>query len=172
MPFKLTFNADPTGAYARAEEKAKRELAAKIAAGRKEYGPARCRDVVAYMAQGHTLTAYAGYLGVSRGRVDDWIKTYPEFAEAAECGRAAAVQFWEKEQKTAQTEGRSSAAAAFALKNLSPLDWREKIEVKSDVRVSTTQEELADAIDRKFSKLIEHDPTLDVQSVTPRKTRH
>ncbi|UCI32548.1 hypothetical protein [Mesorhizobium sp. B4-1-4] len=153
MPFKLHFDVNSVA----------KPRAVRV------YSAVHCDSVISYMKQGHTVTAYCGVAGISRKLFDEWALEHPELAEAIERGRAAAVLYWEKEQASALRDGRSAVVATFALKNLAPTEWREKVEINTHLHITTSQAELVDAIDRKFNKLIEHDP---VESGDPRKTRH
>lgn len=56
-----------------------------------DYTPDACAIVVALMANGLSLTAAAGAMGISCATIDAWIKRHDEFREAVSRGRAARV---------------------------------------------------------------------------------
>jgi len=54
-----------------------------------------CRQVVEFMSQGGSIVSFAGTIGVSKQRVYDWSKRYPDFRDAYKRGKAAALCWWE-----------------------------------------------------------------------------
>ncbi len=94
-----------------------------------EYTPKLCGEIVDYMGLGYSLTAFAGWAGVSRETLKTWMDENPEFAAAAERGRAARTRFLEK-QFLDGGPGLKVAAHVFALKNAAPEDWRDRPEAE------------------------------------------
>src|SRR5690606_1420426 len=92
-----------------------------------KYSPAYCEEVIRFLAQGHSVTAFAGEIGVARSTVFKWAAEIPEFSDALSIGQAKAVATWERVLlEIARNGGGNATAAIFALKNRAPDDWREK----------------------------------------------
>lgn len=93
-----------------------------------KYQPEYCEEVIACLAEGHSVTAFAGRIGVSRVTVFNWANEYPEFFNALKIGQARAVEFWEKIlAKVARDGGGNATAVIFALKNRAAEDWSDKV---------------------------------------------
>lgn len=96
-----------------------------------KYNPDRCAEVIASSAEGHSLTGYAGSIGVTQQTITNWAKQYPEFADAVAEAKAACLLCWEKKLIAAANDKKDSgniAAIIFALKNRGPDDWRERVD--------------------------------------------
>jgi transposase len=89
-----------------------------------EYKPEYCQRVIDYMAQGYSLSAFAGSIRKSRETIYGWITTYPDFSHAVEVARAARLVPWEQKLRTSEKSG-EVAATIFALKNTNAEEWRE-----------------------------------------------
>jgi hypothetical protein len=76
------------------------------------------------MAQGHSLTAFAGLVRVGRETVYGWISAHSEFSDAVSRARAARTLAGERKLMAA-TRGGEVAAAIFLLKNCDPSEWRD-----------------------------------------------
>jgi hypothetical protein len=100
-----------------------------MTAGRpSKYQSAYCEEVVNCLAEGHSVTAFAGRIGVARSTVFKWAAEIPEFSDALKVGQAKAVGFWEKILASVAREGKGNATAViFALKNRAGEDWADKI---------------------------------------------
>lgn len=78
------------------------------------------------MADGYSLAALAGELGVSRQTVYNWTEQHPEFFDAVKAGQAKAVLWWEKANRNLAITGEGNATACvFGLKNRASDDWRD-----------------------------------------------
>ena len=101
----------------------------KHAGGRpSKYDPKYCAEVIEFLAKGHSVTAFAGSIRVSRSTVFNWADTNPEFLDALKVGQARATQFWEAILANVATSGKGNATAAiFGLKNRAPEDWRDRM---------------------------------------------
>lgn len=95
--------------------------------GARPYDPVYCDLVVRDMAEGYSLTAFAGSIGASRGAIDAWIGVHPVFAEAVERGRALRLRRWEQMGLDCATKGAPGSGAVsmiiFGLKNLGDEAW-------------------------------------------------
>ena len=101
-------------------------------AGRKvgrpsSYDPAYCIEVVKFLAGGHSVTAFAGHIGVARSTIFKWADEIVEFSDALKVGQAKATAFWEDILvKVARDGGGNATAAIFGLKNRAGEDWADK----------------------------------------------
>lgn len=100
-----------------------------MAGGRpSKYSPAYCNEVIECLSEGHSVTAFAGRIGVARSTVFKWADEYPEFSDALKVGQAKATSFWETILvKVAREGGGNATAAIFGLKNRASDDWADKI---------------------------------------------
>jgi Helix-turn-helix domain of resolvase len=90
------------------------------------YKEAYCNEVIECLAKGHSITAFAGEIGVARSTIFDWMKALEVFKEACERGAAKAVLFWEKELLNCAKTGKGNVTAIiFGLKNRAHEDWRD-----------------------------------------------
>lgn len=119
------------------------------------YKPAYCNEIIQYLAEGHTLKAFAGHIGVGLRTVYDWIKRYEDFAEAHEIAEAKSLCFWE-DRLIASANGENKDAAPsvliFGVKNRGAEHWRDvqKVEVGKPGEFSgMTDEELDQFISRE-----------------------
>jgi len=97
-----------------------------------KFKPAYCNEVIQHMAEGASLTSFAGEIGVARSTINQWMEDHPEFSEAARVGKAKCAAWWEKQGRAIVQGGGgpgASTLAVFGIKNMAPDDWREKQEV-------------------------------------------
>jgi hypothetical protein len=93
-----------------------------------KYSPDYCSEVVIFLSEGHSVTAFAGHIGVSRATVFNWANEHSEFLDALKAGQAAATKFWEAILiKVARDGGGNATAAIFGLKNRASEDWADKV---------------------------------------------
>lgn len=96
-----------------------------------KYSPAYCNEVVECLAEGHSVTGFAGLIGVTRSTIYKWVEDHPDFAEAMKIGQAKAVYFWEKNLISVAQKGVGNAACSiFGVKNRAPEDWADKIQTE------------------------------------------
>lgn len=94
-----------------------------------KYSEAYGNELIACMAEGRSVAAFAGRIGVSRSTIYKWAEEYEEFSDAMKVGHAKAADYWEGVlTKIAVDGGGSAAAAIFALKNRASDEWRDKQE--------------------------------------------
>lgn len=90
------------------------------------YDPRFCDEVVEFLKDGYSLTAFAGNIGVARSTVFKWAEQHEEFSDAIKRGQAAATLWWEKANRTLATTGQGNATACiFGLKNRAAEDWKD-----------------------------------------------
>jgi transposase-like protein len=94
-----------------------------------KYSAAYCREVISCLSEGHSVTAFAGRIGVARSTVFKWAEETPEFSDALKVGQAKATEYWENILKSVARDGKGNATAAiFGLKNRAGDDWRDKVD--------------------------------------------
>lgn len=92
------------------------------------YKASYCEEVIELLAKGHSITAFAGSVGVDRSTVFRWMDEKPEFKDSVKVGQALAVKFWEGIiTKIAAEGGGNATAAIFGLKNRAADDWSDKV---------------------------------------------
>jgi len=114
------------------------------------YKPEYCEAVVDDMAQGFSLTAFAGLIGVDRTTIGEWMNVHPEFSRAVMRGKALQVRKWEADaQRIAMVGGGCGSATIvmFGLKNMGGDEWREKQESQAN-----TPQELVIKVEGGFAK--------------------
>lgn len=95
-------------------------------------------EAIEFLSQGYSLTAFAGYIGVSRETVYAWSDANQEFSDAIKVGRAKGQSLWEERLSAQAASGEGNTAAMiFAMKNLYQDDWREKQSVEMSGKVTT-----------------------------------
>jgi hypothetical protein len=96
-----------------------------------KYDQAFCDDVIDFLSQGYSVTAWAGSKRVARSTVYKWASEHPEFSDALNIGQAASALWWETCLRTNATTGDgASSAIIFGLKNRAADDWRDKQEIE------------------------------------------
>jgi len=94
-----------------------------------KYTEARGEELIGWMAEGYSLTAAAGKMGIHRDTVYQWAEEKPEFSDALKRGRALAAAWWERMARRAAENNEGSASVIiFALKNRVSDEWRDKVE--------------------------------------------
>ena len=100
-----------------------------------KYSEAYCTEVITFMEEGYSLTAFAAEIGVCRDTVTEWCSTYPEFSVAVKKAKAKCARWWEARGRDSAMTGQGNATSViFGLKNMAPDDWREKSEVNMNVK--------------------------------------
>jgi hypothetical protein len=93
-----------------------------------KYSPAYAEEVITYCAQGYSLTAFAGSIGVCRRTIAEWSEAHPEFLQAVSRAKAKRAEWWETKALDVATNGGTGGRATmviFGLKNHAPEDFRE-----------------------------------------------
>ena len=104
----------------------------KHAGGRpSEYRPEYCDMVIEFMAQGYSLTAFAGSIRKSKDQIYRWIVAHSEFSNAVTRARSARVAALEAKLLRSR-KGAETSAAIFALRNADPTEWRDVRNVQHD----------------------------------------
>jgi transcriptional regulator with XRE-family HTH domain len=126
-----------------------------------KYEPEFCERAREFLAQGYSLAAFAGSIGVSYSTVRLWEQEHPEFSAAVKDGRAGATLWWENRARALAQGGEGNATTViFGLKNRAPEEWKDKRETELSGRVeyaNMTEEE----IDARLAKLMGGDEPPD-----------
>lgn len=93
-----------------------------------DYRDDYCDRVIEFMKSGFSLTAFAGEIRVSRETIYEWARVHPEFSDAVRIAQASRTGTLEKGLLDQELAGPQITARIFALKNASPLDWRDRHE--------------------------------------------
>lgn len=110
------------------------------------YDPAFCQEAEQFIAEGYSVAAFAGHIGVAVRTVYNWMESHPEFMHSVKVGQAGAVAWWEKRLRDMAENGQGNATAIiFGLKNRAPEEWRDKTETEhsGSVTVDSPAEKLA-----------------------------
>lgn len=98
-----------------------------------KYDPAYCDQLVEFMAQGYSLAAFAGGIGVCKATLNVWAAEHPEFLDALSRGKCKRALQWERMGiEIAKGNGGPGASTMviFGLKNVGEGEWRDKQEVE------------------------------------------
>jgi transposase len=93
------------------------------------YKEAYCNEVIQHCAQGWSLTAFAGEIGVSRECISEWCRVHPEFSVSVKKAKAKCAAWWEGKGRAGVTGDKdvNPTLAIFGLKNMAPDDWADVI---------------------------------------------
>lgn len=87
-----------------------------------KYDPAFCDVIRSKMAEGFSKTAVAGFMGINRDTLLEWVSRHPEFSGAVKDGEAARTFKLEGDLLSAP-DGPNVTSRIFALKNAAPQEW-------------------------------------------------
>lgn len=126
--------------------------------------PTKYRDefatqVVQFCAQGFSLTAFAGSIGVARDTITEWQDVHSEFSAACKRAKSGSVLWWERKAQKLASRGGSGGQTAmciFMLKNHAPEEFRERVELTGKDGGALALELLLSRLDEP--KTIEHEP--------------
>jgi transposase len=106
------------------------------------YDEGYCDKAVAFLAEGYSVAAFAGEIGVAKSTVYEWIDRHPDFSDAVKRGQAKAVLWWEKRNiEFAKTGEGNATSIIFGLKNRASDEWRDKVETEHSGGVTYTKVE-------------------------------
>lgn len=90
------------------------------------YDPEYCEQAITFLADGYSLAALAGHIGVARSTIYKWVDEHEEFSDAVKRGQAKAVLWWENANRSLATGGEGNATSiVFGLKNRAADEWRD-----------------------------------------------
>lgn len=95
-----------------------------------KYDPAYCEQVIEAGAEGYSLTAFAGKIGVNRDTLHEWASAHPEFSDAVKTHKAKRTVWWEDRLRSIAQNGGAGGAATvtiFGLKNVAPEEFADRV---------------------------------------------
>jgi hypothetical protein len=101
--------------------------------------------IVADMAKGYSMSAFAGLIGVNRDTLHQWAKDHSDFSEAVSRGKAARLRDWEGVAIEMRRHGGGPGGATitmFGLKNMGGGEWDSA--EKTDVKITADVKHTAD----------------------------
>lgn len=89
------------------------------------YSPDVVPQVEALVAQGYSMTAVAGGVGVATSTLYEWANTHEELSEAIKRARPAGIKWWEDKHRAAIEAGQTynMTGIIFGLKNRARDEW-------------------------------------------------
>ena len=139
------------------------------------YRPEYCEMVIQRMSEGFSLTAFAGFIGVSKHAIYEWIAAHADFGNAVARARAARVAALETKLLRSR-KGAETTAAIFALRNADPEEWRDvkhqEHQHLHQIRQLTDAQLNAIAAQGPTPALIEAKPVKAVEAVTEVTSDH
>jgi hypothetical protein len=61
-----------------------------------DYNPKYCDEIVEFMSQGKSITAFAASLSVARSTIYEWASKHPEFSDAKRIAESKSEAWWEE----------------------------------------------------------------------------
>jgi hypothetical protein len=96
-----------------------------------KYDPKYCEEMITLCSQGHSITGFAGSIGVCRDTLTEWGNVHPEFSLAIKRAKAAAAFAVERDGNRLRAgQPGSNAMTIFQLKNFAPDDYKDKQETE------------------------------------------
>ena len=87
-----------------------------------------CEDVLAWGAEGWSLTEMAAEIGVARSNFYEWMTAHPEFQDAITRAREKSQAWWEKQGRLGMTADKFNATVWAKNMNCRfPDDWRDVV---------------------------------------------
>jgi hypothetical protein len=101
-----------------------------------KYDPSMCKTIVDLGLQGASQKMIWSQLGISKTTADNYKKKYPEFAEALDLALVHSQSYWES-MLLANLDNKSfnSRLCEIALRGQFGSDYRERMDIKQDVKV-------------------------------------
>jgi len=127
--------------------------------------------VIAFCADGYSLTAFAGEIGVARSTVTEWCAQHPEFSVAVSRAKAMRARWWEDRAREIALKGGPGGQATmviFGLKNHAAEDFAETLKQEhivktegpsAEERVAKAQRRLDEVFAEVASKTVGADAT-------------
>jgi hypothetical protein len=97
-----------------------------------KYDPAYCDAIVAFCADGSSLSSFAASLRVGRSTLTEWSRVHPEFLSAVKAAKAQVAAWYDKTARNvAENGGGNATLCIFGLKNFDEEDFRDKQELET-----------------------------------------
>jgi hypothetical protein len=111
------------------------------------YDPKLCQEMIDFCAQGYSIEAFAGKIGVNKVTVYDWINKYPEFSNAKNTAQEKCRLFWETlgtHGAAGKLPGFNASAYIFNMKNR--FGWRDNIHHSGSIEIDTTKDKMKEVL--------------------------
>jgi hypothetical protein len=114
-----------------------------------KYDPKYCKEIIDFMGQGYSLTAFSAHIGVHRDTVYEWQK-HPDFSDAVKQARAALELHLIDEGKKLMTGEYKGSAAVWIYKTKNMLGWRDRQELEINSNIDPEDLSILKSVDRKL----------------------
>lgn len=100
-----------------------------------KYNPKFCDQIIEFVGKGYSISAFAGYIGVSLSVIYDWFKVHPEFKEARDIAKSKSLYIWESMYLTGLFEDKegpqkvNTSLMIFGMKN--HCQWVDRVEQRN-----------------------------------------
>lgn len=115
-----------------------------------KYDPAMCDRMIELGKLGASQKMMWSDIGISKKTAETYSKKYPEFAEALDMALVHAQAYWERELlANVDNKNYNSRLAEIALRGQFATDYRERMDIKQDVKQTVKidfQKEVSDLI--------------------------
>lgn len=118
------------------------------------YKPEYCDQLIEHMSKGYSFESFAGALRVSKQIIYDWRVKHSDFLDAFEIANELCRMFWEGlginhithiDSKFESTPKLNSTVYMFNMKNRFYKEWRDRTEVKNEVKINSKElEDMSD----------------------------
>ena len=95
-----------------------------------KFRPDYCTQVVEFMSEGLSLTAFAASVDVSRETIEEWKRRHPEFSASCARGMAKAQMHWERKLAGGMGNREFNANACLTMMKARFTDFREPTKVE------------------------------------------
>jgi hypothetical protein len=103
------------------------------------YKPEMCDKMIELGKLGASQKMIWSDLGITKDVAKSWSKKYPEFADALDMALVHSQAYWEREMlATVGNKTFNSRIAEIALRGQFPTDYRERMDIKQEVKADVT----------------------------------
>ena len=100
-----------------------------------EFKPEMCETMINMGLQGASQKMIWSELGINKDVAKRWVKDHPEFADALELAKVHSQAYWEREMlANVGNKAFNSRIAEIALRGQFPNDYRERLDLKQDIK--------------------------------------
>lgn len=108
-----------------------------------------CQKIIDWMADGYSISSFAGKIGVGERTIYDWVKKYEEFSQSIKIGRTKSILYWEQigmKGMNGEIPHFNATVWIFNMKNR--LGWADKLTV--DLGLEENDNELENEIEEEL----------------------
>ena len=110
-----------------------------MAAKKYVFKPEMCDRMIELGQQGASQKMIWADLGINKGIAAAWSKKHPEFADALDTALVHSQAYWEREMlANVGNKAFNSRIAEIALRGQFPTDYRERMDIKQDIKQEVT----------------------------------